>query len=56
MWKGFGVEIGDGDCNWPAVKAALEEIGYAGWASAEVSGGDADRLREILARMNRVLG
>lgn len=56
LWKGFGVEIGDGDCGWPAVVAALDEIGYGGWATAEVGGGDAARLADIAARMRRVLG
>ena len=55
LWKGFGVELGQGDCDWPAVVAALDEIGYEGWASAEVAGGDADRLREIRERMDRIL-
>jgi hexulose-6-phosphate isomerase len=51
---GFDVKIGDGDCNWPAVVQALGDIGYEGWASAEVPGGDEERLGEILERMNRV--
>ncbi len=55
LWKGFHVEIGDGDCNWPAVMDALDEVGYTGWASAEVGGGGRDRLAEIAARMDRVL-
>jgi hexulose-6-phosphate isomerase len=54
LWKGFGVEIGEGDNNWPAVMAALDDIGYEGWAAAEVSGGDAKRLADIAARMDRV--
>jgi len=53
---GFGVKIGEGDCGWPRVMHALDEIGYTGWASAEVSGGDAKRLREIAERMDAVLG
>lgn len=56
LWKGFEVEIGDGDCGWPAVVAALDEVGYSGWAAAEVAGGDAARLADIAARMRRVLG
>ena len=56
LWKGFEVEIGEGDCNWPAVMAALDEIGYQGWASAEVGGGGRDRLAEIARRMDQVLG
>ena len=56
LWKGFDVKLGEGDCNWPAVRRALSEIGYSGWASAEVSGGDETRLREISTRMDQVLG
>jgi hexulose-6-phosphate isomerase len=48
--------IGDGAADWPAVREALREIGFQGWAAAEVSGGDRSRLAEVLARMNRVLG
>jgi len=56
LWKGFAVKIGDGDCGWPAVRTALDEIGYDGWATAEVSGGGAKRLADVAARMDRVLG
>jgi hexulose-6-phosphate isomerase len=55
LWKGFNVEIGDGDCDWPAVMVALRAIEYQGWATAEVAGGDADRLRDIAGRMDSVL-
>lgn len=54
--KGFQVEIGEGDCDWPAVRAALKQIGYNdGWATAEVKGGDRKRLAEISQRMDQVL-
>ncbi|MEZ6196192.1 MAG: sugar phosphate isomerase/epimerase family protein [Planctomycetota bacterium] len=56
IWKGFAVEIGDGDCGWPAVLAALADIGYEGWATAEVAGGDEARLADIKRRMDLVLG
>ncbi len=55
LWKGFQVEIGEGDCNWPEVRKALKEIGYSGWATAEVPGGDRKRLADIAERMNRAL-
>jgi len=55
LWKGFQVGIGDGDCGWPQVMAALDEVGFEGWASAEVGGGGRERMEDILARMNRVL-
>ena len=51
---GFNVEIGDGDCDWAAVMQALRDIGYDGWGTAEVAGGDRKRLKEISERMDRV--
>lgn len=54
--KGFDAKIGDGDAGWDSVRAALDEIGYEGWATAEVPGGGEERLRDIAARMDRVLG
>ena len=51
---GFG-KIGEGDVDWPAVRTALREIGYTGWATAEVEGGDADACADILARMKKHL-
>lgn len=56
LWKGFNVEIGDGDCDWPEVRAELKKIGFTdGWATAEVSGGGEERLTNILQRMRKVL-
>lgn len=54
--KGFRAEIGDGEdgCDWPAVLAALKEIGYSGWATAEVRGGDRARLQEVSERMDKI--
>ncbi len=54
LWKGFGVEIGDGDAGWDRVRAALRKIGYRGWAAAEVGGGELERLTDIARRMDRV--
>ena len=54
LWKGFQVELLEGDCDWPAVMSALDRVGFTGWASAEVGGGDLDRLRDIAARMDRI--
>ncbi len=55
LWKGFGVEIGEDDCDWPKVMHELDNIGYKGWASAEVGGSDANRLADIARRMRSVL-
>lgn len=52
-WNGFAVELADGDNDWPAIMQALDDIGYDGWAIAEVGGGDEARLRDVSARMDR---
>lgn len=53
-WKGFDVELGEGDCNWPEVNRALAAVGYAGWVSLEVPGGDRTRLAQIKANADRI--
>jgi hexulose-6-phosphate isomerase len=53
---GFNAEIGEGDEDWPEVLKALAEVGYNGWATAEVGGGGEEHLKKISARMDRVLG
>ena len=52
---GFRPKLGEGDCDWPSVRKALEEINYTGWASAEVPGGNEERLREISMNMDKIL-
>lgn len=54
-YAGFRVPLGEGSVRWPAVLQALADIGFEGWATAEVQGGDRSRLREIAIGMNRVL-
>jgi len=53
---GFNAEIGEGDEDWPEVLKGLGEIGYSGWATAEVGGGGEEHLKKISARMDRILG
>lgn len=50
------VAIGEGDEDWPDVLKALAEVGYHGWATAEVAGGGSKELKDVADRMNRVLG
>ena len=55
IWKGFDVKLTEGDCNWPVVMDALEAINYrGGWGSAEVPGGDRNRLQDISERMDKI--
>lgn len=54
--KGFGVELLEGDNNWPVVMKALKAIGYHGkWITAEVKGGDRDRLLDVSQRMDSII-
>lgn len=53
LWSGFNAPLGEGDANWNAVVNALRDIGYEGWASAEVKGGDVNELMVIMDRMRR---
>jgi hexulose-6-phosphate isomerase len=50
------VPIGEGDEDWPDVLKALAEVGYNGWATAEVAGGGPKELKDVAERMNKVLG
>jgi hexulose-6-phosphate isomerase len=52
IWKGFSVKLGEGDADWTSVNNALREVGYSGWGSAEVAGGNRERLQEISERMD----
>lgn len=52
--KGF-VDITAGDIDWASVRMALRDIGFTGWVSAEVGGGDVTRLREVLTQMRQAL-
>ncbi len=54
IWEGFKVKLGDGDSDWSKVNSALSKVGYSGWGSAEVPGGDRTRLQDISERMDRI--
>jgi len=60
--KGFSraqdkfTDIGEGDLPWDQVRQALDDIGFAGWATAEVKGGDLERLTLIRRQMQKAFG
>jgi L-ribulose-5-phosphate 3-epimerase len=45
----------EGEIDWKAVHAALAEIGYQGTATVELSGGNADYLKEVNQRFEKIL-
>jgi hexulose-6-phosphate isomerase len=45
----------DGDVNWPQVRKALDEVGYSGYMTAELSGGGEDYLSDIAKRIDRII-
>ena len=53
-WAGFDVLLLEGDCDWPAVMTALREIGFDGWMTAEIGGGDRAWLTDVATRMDRI--
>jgi hexulose-6-phosphate isomerase len=48
-------KIGGGDIDWPSVEAALHEIQFTGWVSAEFGRSHVSRLREISRNMETYL-
>ena len=55
VYKGFGVKLLEGECNWPLVMEELRKINYQSWGTAEIPGGGEQRLREIAQRMDRII-
>jgi len=46
----------DDDLPWDKVRAALADIGFTGWATAEVGGGDVKRLTTVREQMQKAFG
>ena len=44
------------DLPWDQVRQALADIGFTGWATAEVGGGDVKRLTTVREQMQRAFG
>jgi len=50
-WK----NLGEGAIDWPEVRKAFGEVGYQGWVTAELEGGDAAYLKDVAGRIDRFL-
>ncbi len=53
-YAGFKAELLEGSCNWPVVMSKMKELGFSGWATAEIRGGNRDRLSLIAKNMDRI--
>jgi L-ribulose-5-phosphate 3-epimerase len=49
------VNLGEGDIDWPAVRRAFADIGYTGYATTELEGGDEAYLRDVGQRVDRLV-
>ena len=48
--------LGEGDVNWPEIRASLvDEVGYATWITPELPSGDEEYLRDLVARIDRLI-
>ncbi len=54
--KRFAYPLGEGEIRWPAVRSALINVGYEGWITAEVGLGDLAAMKEVVRRMDKILG
>jgi len=54
--KFVDITAADDDLPWAQVRKALEDIGYCGWATAEVGGGDVKRLTHVREQMQKAFG
>jgi L-ribulose-5-phosphate 3-epimerase len=50
----FWRNLGEGDVDWPEVRKALADVGYTGWVTTEISGGDAAYLKDVVARLDKI--
>jgi hexulose-6-phosphate isomerase len=51
QWK----NIGEGAVNWPEVRRAFSEVGYGGYVTCEIEGGNLEYLRDVAQRVDRFI-
>ncbi|MGJ5814067.1 sugar phosphate isomerase/epimerase family protein [Paludibaculum fermentans] len=49
------VNLRDGEINWKEIYKSLEDIGYKGVATVELSGGDGEYLKDVSKRVDLIL-
>jgi hexulose-6-phosphate isomerase len=56
MGAGFDVKLREGDVNWNAVMKAIDEIGYKGWMTVEMDGGNSPiGLKDLCDRLKLII-
>lgn len=51
FWK----NLGEGEIDWAEVRKALAEVKYSGYLTTELSGGDLAYLKDVSARVDRII-
>jgi hexulose-6-phosphate isomerase len=54
--KRFSYPLGEGEIDWPAVRQALIDVGYQGWITAEVRASSVEEMKDVVRRMDKLLG
>ena len=54
--KFFDITSADDDVPWEQVRRALDDIHFTGWATAEVGGGNVERLTQVYKQMQKAFG
>jgi L-ribulose-5-phosphate 3-epimerase len=49
------VNLGEGDIDWAAVRAAFANVGYTGWTTTELEAGDEAYLRDVAKRVDKLV-
>jgi L-ribulose-5-phosphate 3-epimerase len=49
------VNLRDGDVDWPEVRRAFLEVGFHGYMTCELSGGDEAYLRDVSGRVDKII-
>jgi hexulose-6-phosphate isomerase len=49
------VNLGEGDIDWTAVRKAFADVGYTGWVTTELEGGEEAYLRDVVKRIDKLV-
>lgn len=56
LWKGFNVDLLEGDIDWPNVMKTIKEVDYKGeWLTVELGGGDRNYLKKVSDQLDQII-